>query len=114
MRKGSTSRFAYYGIPKQARASRLVAREYRNGDMYGDDWETTRRAILVRDRYTCQDRRCGVRWPPPMHGKLHVHHVQPLSRGGTNAHSNLLTLCHPCHRRVHEEMDAKRTNRKRR
>lgn len=35
-------------------------------------------------------------------GVLHVHHIQPRSRGGTNSLQNLLLLCPSCHRRQHD------------
>jgi 5-methylcytosine-specific restriction endonuclease McrA len=31
--------------------------------------------------------------------ELHVHHIVPRSEGGTDALSNLVTLCHVCHRK---------------
>ena len=32
-----------------------------------------------------------------------VHHVRPLAEGGTNAPDNLMSLCGPCHSRLHAE-----------
>jgi 5-methylcytosine-specific restriction endonuclease McrA len=32
---------------------------------------------------------------------LEAHHIVPLASGGTNELSNLLTLCHDCHRAQH-------------
>ncbi|MFM1524781.1 MULTISPECIES: HNH endonuclease [Helcococcus] len=29
-----------------------------------------------------------------------VHHILPLSRGGTHSFSNLMALCKPCHSRI--------------
>ncbi|WP_404819064.1 HNH endonuclease [Ligilactobacillus animalis] len=34
-----------------------------------------------------------------------VHHVLPISQGGTNAQDNLMSLCKPCHSRITAEMD---------
>lgn len=31
----------------------------------------------------------------------HVHHITPLNDGGTNNDSNLMSLCKPCHSRLH-------------
>lgn len=57
-------------------------------------WERTRRRILDRDNYRC--RKCG------RPGRLEVHHVTPLHRGGAPLDpANLLTLCHGCHIREH-------------
>jgi hypothetical protein len=49
--------------------------------------------ILERDDYTCQN--CGAR------RYLHVHHKKPLSEGGDNSNSNLITLCKDCHKKEH-------------
>ncbi|MFB6124826.1 MAG: HNH endonuclease [Halanaeroarchaeum sp.] len=69
---------------------------------YPPDWEHRRRAVLARDDYTCQ--RCGVKSGPhagDSGATLHVHHVRPLSEGGSNRPSNLLTLCADCHEAEH-------------
>ncbi len=50
--------------------------------------------VLERDGYKC--RQCGKR------GDLEVHHIKPLSRGGSPAPKNCLTLCVDCHIKVHE------------
>lgn len=34
--------------------------------------------------------------------ELHVHHIIPLSKLGTNQHANLVTLCYGCHNRQHD------------
>ncbi|MBD3222856.1 hypothetical protein GF314_16635, partial [bacterium] len=56
----------------------------------------TRREVLARDRHRCRAPGCDHR------GFLEVHHVNPRSRGGTNAPDNLITLCSACHRLWHE------------
>lgn len=49
--------------------------------------------ILARDSHRCL--MCG-------YGEvLDVHHILPLSRGGTNYEHNLVTLCANCHRLAH-------------
>lgn len=53
----------------------------------------TRWHVLKRDRYRC--RVCG-RSPATAKVELHVDHVRPMSKGGTNEPSNLRTLCHEC------------------
>lgn len=47
--------------------------------------------IFERDHFTCQY--CGRKAPDVV---LTVDHRIPVSRGGTNAESNLLTACLPC------------------
>jgi excisionase family DNA binding protein len=56
-----------------------------------DDWELVKRAILIRDDYTCS--KCG--------GKelLGVHHKDGTSR---NDPGNLVTLCQKCHHEAHK------------
>ena len=31
-----------------------------------------------------------------------VHHIQPISEGGTHDESNLMSLCVSCHERIHQ------------
>jgi 5-methylcytosine-specific restriction protein A len=33
-----------------------------------------------------------------------VHHIKPLSQGGTHAESNLMSLCQSCHMKIHMEL----------
>jgi hypothetical protein len=47
--------------------------------------------IFVRDDFRC--RYCGRRAP---NVELHVDHVHPVSRGGTDKESNLVTACVDC------------------
>lgn len=54
-------------------------------------WSIIRARIFERDNYTCQY--CGA------HGvKLECDHVMPVSRGGSNSDTNLLTACLKCNR----------------
>jgi 5-methylcytosine-specific restriction endonuclease McrA len=62
-------------------------------------WRRTRAAALERDGHRC--RRCGS--PATAFDPLHVHHVVPRSEGGTDALSNLVTLCALCHPQVERE-----------
>lgn len=73
------------------------------GGRYPPDWGERRRAVYRRDDYTCQ--RCGAQSGPHASGDgvpLHAHHVVPLSEGGSNQLSNLLTLCERCHDEAHD------------
>lgn len=53
-------------------------------------------AILKRDDYQC--RLCGVRARTGSAVVLHVDHITPRAKGGTNDPSNLWTLCYQCNR----------------
>jgi Restriction endonuclease len=65
---------------------------------YGPNWDILRQEILERDDFTCQeaDGYCM--------GALQVHHIKPLSKGGTNNKNNLITLCLYHHSLQHEHM----------
>lgn len=67
-------------------------------------YEEQKRRIRARDSYRCV---CCLRGFS--HGELHVHHVIPLSRHGTNSDSNLVTLCHPCHNKQHPDIQVTRS-----
>src|SRR4051794_39969820 len=68
--------------------------EYQNGDQKG--YYNVKAFVLHRDGYTCQSGR-KIKHDT----KLHVHHVQFRSNGGTDTPSNLLTLCETCHDDLH-------------
>ena len=61
---------------------------------YGYQWQKKRRAVLIRDRYLCLD--CYSR------GELttaaEVDHIVAKAHGGTDAESNLQSLCVNCHK----------------
>jgi hypothetical protein len=65
------------------------AKLYPGGSASSAEWKWTRDAILTRDGHAC----CICRSTET----LHIDHIQPLSRGGTNAWTNLWTLCKLCH-----------------
>lgn len=59
---------------------------------YGRAWKRVR-AVYIQAHPLCEE--CLK------HGRItpaeEVHHILPLSRGGTNDASNLMALCKPCH-----------------
>ncbi len=67
---------------------------------YPPDWKERRKKVLRRDNNQCTQ--CG--WSPLSAKRrtrqLHVHHITAISDGGTNELTNLVTLCHICHRGV--------------
>lgn len=67
---------------------------YQKGLNYG--FENTKAMILNRDNYTCQC--CKGRHKD---SKLEVHHIIFRSQGGSDEESNLITLCHTCHKALH-------------
>lgn len=57
-------------------------------------WRALRKAILVRDAYTCAD--CSR----VVHGlAAHVDHIVAIKDGGTDAPENLAVRCNVCHGR---------------
>jgi 5-methylcytosine-specific restriction endonuclease McrA len=65
---------------------------------YNRQFAAIRVDILRRDGYRC--RICGT--PAQPGAPLHVHHLKARVVGGTNDPSNLITLCPPHHRMLHQ------------
>lgn len=63
---------------------------------YTEDWNTICREVKQRDEYKCKI--CGGT------EELEVHHIIPLSRGGTNKKTNLITLCIKHHKARHKHL----------
>lgn len=66
---------------------------------YGRAWKR------IRDRYAAAHPLCEVclrenRLVPVQE----VHHILPVSRGGTHSEDNLMSLCRSCHEKIHREM----------
>lgn len=63
---------------------------------YGRAWKR------IRDRYAAQHPLCEM---CEAEGKLtpmeEVHHKLPVSKGGTHARDNLMSLCRSCHTKIH-------------
>ena len=60
---------------------------------YPTNWDEIRAEVLERDLQRCTS--CGDE------EMLHIHHITPLSSGGTNDIENLITLCGNCHQLEH-------------
>lgn len=61
---------------------------------YGRLWDALRPRVLRRDKHLCQEcRRAGRATPATT-----VDHIIPKAHGGTDADTNLESLCWPCHR----------------
>ena len=67
---------------------------YQKGANYG--FENTKAMVLNRDNYTCQC--CKGKHKD---SKLEVHHIVFRSQCGSDEASNLITLCHTCHKNLH-------------
>lgn len=64
---------------------------------YPPDWVERRGEVASRDGEHCS--KCGG-W-----SGLHLHHVRPLSKGGSNKIVNLIFLCENCHSKEHGGRD---------
>jgi 5-methylcytosine-specific restriction protein A len=66
---------------------------------YGRAWKR------IRDRYVKEHPLCEMCLKE---GRLtpveEVHHIKPISQGGTHARSNLMSLCQSCHTKIHHEI----------
>ena len=102
---------SYPGCPKLTDGryceehEKLVNKQYerygRNPDTrkrYGRAWKR------IRDNYVAAHPLCeecltrGVYSPTEQ-----VHHIKPISEGGTHARENLMALCQSCHAKIHAE-----------
>lgn len=68
---------------------------YQKGTNYG--FENTKAMVLNRDGYKCQY--CKGKHKD---SKLEVHHIIFRSEGGSDEAENLITLCHTCHKALHD------------
>jgi len=72
---------------------------YQKGQKLG--YYNTKAFVLVRDNHTCQ--KCNKN---KNNLKLHVHHIVFKTNGGTDAPTNLVTLCDSCHDKLHKHKNA--------
>jgi 5-methylcytosine-specific restriction protein A len=66
---------------------------------YGRAWKR------IRDRYAAEHPLCEMCLKE---GRLtpvqEVHHILPVSKGGTHARDNLMSLCQSCHTKIHHDL----------
>ena len=66
---------------------------------YGRAWKR------IRDRYAAAHPLCEMCLKE---GRLtpvdEVHHIVPISQGGTHARDNLMSLCRSCHTKIHHDL----------
>lgn len=68
---------------------------YQQGTNYG--FYNTKAYVLARDNYTCQC--CKGKHKD---SKLEAHHIVFRRNGGSDDEKNLITLCHTCHKALHD------------
>jgi len=72
----------------------ITNEQYQQGVQYG--FENVKAYVLARDGYKCQCKKSGCS------EQLHVHHIVFKSQGGSDAPSNLITLCKKHHDALHK------------
>ena len=77
---------------------------YQRGDLYG--YQNLKQYVLHRDNYTCQQCKKNA------DSELHIHHIVFRSNGGTDTKNNLVTLCKPCHDKLHKKKNAQKASMK--
>lgn len=80
------------------RVSKIQGRKSKDKQAYGSDWSILSRNVRESSNWICS--KCKQNFSTSKH-KLHSHHIIPLSRGGANSFSNLVSLCVDCHKEEH-------------
>lgn len=68
---------------------------YQKGPNYG--FANTKAMIKARDNYTC-----AICKGKHKDSRLDVHHIVFRNQGGSDEPENLITLCHTCHKKLHD------------
>lgn len=69
------------------------------GRMELELWKPLKRHVYQRDKGKCKHCRKKVEYR-----YSHCHHIQPVGEGGSNLPKNLMTVCIPCHHKIHPFM----------
>lgn len=82
-----------------ARQYEQYSRDPVNKNKYGRAWKRIRDSYVQAHPFCerCFER--GILTPVD-----EVHHIVPISRGGTHARNNLMSLCRSCHNKIHHEL----------
>jgi 5-methylcytosine-specific restriction endonuclease McrA len=64
-------------------------------------WWEIRKKVVQRAGGKCEARLASGRCGAPLQ---EVHHIRPLSKGGTTTMSNLLGMCQACHNKRHSHL----------
>ena len=71
--------------------------------LHENEMQSIRRNLRAQDNNTC--RICGENGRQL---ELHVHHIIPIDKYGSNHKNNLITLCHKCHNKQHPDIQVTR------
>ena len=78
---------------------------------YGTKTERAATRVKVIERDRCMCRKCGISLTGVKDRQ--VHHIIPLSRGGSNSVANQILLCFNCHKLEHKNHDIRPSKSKR-
>ena len=92
---------------------------HRSDPSYPPDWAQRKLNVQKRDNYTCKFCNFSIFTESEIKEAkltrghtggtgLHIHHIIPLSKGGSNRLSNLISLCETCHEDQHPHMIKKK------
>jgi 5-methylcytosine-specific restriction endonuclease McrA len=80
--------------------ARIVRASY--SSLESGSWWDMRASVIKRDGGRCRVRKNGAACGAPA---KEVHHVIPLSRGGSTTMSNLISICESCHKQRHNHIN---------
>lgn len=81
--------------------------EYYKGYIRSDEWKQKEQDRMKVDDYKCV--MCGRPGERTRHG-LQVHHITYRNLGHEDVLTDLVTLCAPCHKKMHNYLSRTRTN----
>ena len=87
-----TGRFCEAHAKQDARECEKYRRDPGTRKRYGRAWRRIRNRYIAAHPLCEECKRAGRITPAQ-----EVHHIIPLSEGGTHAETNLMALCRPCH-----------------
>lgn len=79
---------------KKANRQNQKSRDNRRRQLYTDNWDKIRKSVYQRDGYRCV--MCGKK------GKIHAHHIVPVTISKDNSMNNLVSVCESCHRKLED------------
>ena len=94
----SGERFCEKHAREEAKRYERYDRDPKTRRRYGRAWKR------IRDSYAAAHPLCEQCLKEGRYTQTEeIHHIKPLSEGGTHARSNLMALCKECHARIHAE-----------
>jgi len=92
----TSNRYCYVHAKEHMKNYNKFQRDPKANKRYGSRWREIR-AVHLAENPLCVKCKEADRLTPADT----VHHIKPLSEGGTHHWKNLMSLCHSCHSRLH-------------